>query len=183
MKKILKSRMLAFVLGAIIFSGITVVASELFASSIKYEPNWKKSNGDDITNVAEAIDELYYKANSSSESATIINFAYGTPSLSSTRDYKDLNKNVFAGLIGGQKLVCITYNNKLECFTNNNKQNESVHLHNVFGNSCSESSNYACNNDDFLCIAYSSGDFICIDNINKKRCDLLSSGNLYCYDA
>ena len=51
-----------FILGSLIFCGVGVAASELLASSIKYEPEWKKSNGDNITNVSEAIDELYNKA-------------------------------------------------------------------------------------------------------------------------
>ena len=66
MNKIFKSRLFAFILGAIIFSGITVVASQLFASSVTYSPSddtFKKSNGEDIETVADAIDELYIIAN------------------------------------------------------------------------------------------------------------------------
>lgn len=60
MIKVLKSRLFAFILGAIIFSGITsVTAYSLFANQIEYRPFWKKSDGGDITNVSEAIDELY----------------------------------------------------------------------------------------------------------------------------
>lgn len=67
MKIIIKSRLFAFILGALIFSGITGVAAyNMFAKDIKYTPSdttWKKSNGEDITNVEEAIDELYNKKN------------------------------------------------------------------------------------------------------------------------
>ena len=67
MKRIIKSRIFAFVLGALIFSGITGVAAyTIFADNIGYTPSdstWKKSNGEDITNVKDAIDELYIKAN------------------------------------------------------------------------------------------------------------------------
>ena len=66
MKKVFKSRIFAFVLGAIIFSGITAVSAyTIFANDIGYTPKdstWKKSNGEDITNVKDAIDELYSKA-------------------------------------------------------------------------------------------------------------------------
>ena len=65
MKKFFKSRIFSFILGAIIFSGITSVAAySLFAESVGYTPahtSWKKSNGEDITNVKEALDELFLK--------------------------------------------------------------------------------------------------------------------------
>lgn len=67
MKSIIKSRIFAFILGAIIFSSITGVAAyTLLASDIGFTPSdttWKQSNGEDITNVGEAIDELYNKVN------------------------------------------------------------------------------------------------------------------------
>ena len=67
MSKIIKSRIFTFVLGAVIFSGITGVAAySMFAKDIKYTPSdttWKKSNGDSITNVEDAIDELYENSN------------------------------------------------------------------------------------------------------------------------
>ena len=66
MKKIIKSRVFAFVLGAIIFGSIGIVSAySIFANDIEYTPKdttWKKSNGEDITNVKDAIDELYSKA-------------------------------------------------------------------------------------------------------------------------
>ena len=75
MKNIFKSRVFTFILGALIFSGITgVSAYNMFAKDIKYtpsDPTWKKSNGDNITNVEEALDELYIN---SSETKNI-----GTP--------------------------------------------------------------------------------------------------------
>ena len=67
MKRIIKSRVFAFILGAVIFGGIVgVSAYSIFANDIGYTPSdstWKKSNGEDITNVKDAIDELYSKAN------------------------------------------------------------------------------------------------------------------------
>ena len=59
MKKIIKSRVFAFVLGAIIFSGITGVAAyTIFASDIGYTP---KDTAWEVDNVKDAIDELYEK--------------------------------------------------------------------------------------------------------------------------
>ena len=66
MKKILKSRIFAFILGAVIFSGITALATGLIASSVSYTPTWTKSNGEDIVNVSEALDELYTRKQLSS---------------------------------------------------------------------------------------------------------------------
>ena len=70
MKKILRSRIFAFILGAIIFGSIGVMASQFNAKQIMYNPSdntWKKSNGEDINNVKEAIDELYTKRNAYNE--------------------------------------------------------------------------------------------------------------------
>lgn len=70
MKKIIINPIFTFILGALIFGGIVgVSAYTIFANDIGYTPKdstWKKSNGEDITNVKEAIDELYTKTNSSS---------------------------------------------------------------------------------------------------------------------
>ena len=67
MKKIIKNPIFTFILGALIFGGIAgVSAYTLFANDIRYTPKdstWKKSNGENITNVGDAIDELYTKAN------------------------------------------------------------------------------------------------------------------------
>ena len=59
MKKIFKNPIFMFILGIVLTSGIAVTASQLFATSVKYEPSWTKSNGDSITNVSEAIDDVY----------------------------------------------------------------------------------------------------------------------------
>ena len=69
MKKIFKkSNIFSFLLGAIIFGGIVgVSAYTILATDIGYTPKdatWKKSNGEDITNVNDAINELYAQAKS-----------------------------------------------------------------------------------------------------------------------
>ena len=65
MKKFIKNNIIGFILGAVIFSSITVAAYSILANDIGYTPSdstWKKSNGEDITNVKDAIDELYNKS-------------------------------------------------------------------------------------------------------------------------
>ncbi|MBR1416545.1 MAG: hypothetical protein IJ572_01860 [Bacilli bacterium] len=64
MKKLFKmSNILSFLLGAIIFGGIVGVSAYSFTSDdVEFTPKdstWKKSNGEDIGNVKDAIDELY----------------------------------------------------------------------------------------------------------------------------
>ena len=67
MKKVLKSNVFAFILGALIFGGIGAVSAyAILASDIGFTPKdstWKKSDGTDITNVKDAIDELYLNSN------------------------------------------------------------------------------------------------------------------------
>ena len=61
MKKIFTNSVFMFILGAVIFSGITsVVALTFFAGDIIYEPSkteWE------VSNVKEALDDLYVRAN------------------------------------------------------------------------------------------------------------------------
>ena len=71
MKKIFKSNLkvvVAVVITAIIcITGSVYAAREIFASNVSYEPSdttWKKTNGEDIENVEDAINELYTKAGS-----------------------------------------------------------------------------------------------------------------------
>ena len=66
MKRIIKNNLLGFILGIIVTTALTVSASILYqASEIGYTPKdntWKKSNGDKIETIEDAIDELYVKA-------------------------------------------------------------------------------------------------------------------------
>ena len=62
----MKKGIVGFILGALVFSCISVSAYTLLANNIGYTPKdntWKKSNGENITNVKDAIDELYTNSN------------------------------------------------------------------------------------------------------------------------
>ena len=62
MKRVIKNNLLGFILGAIIFGSIGVYASSYIAKDISFTPKdsaWKKSNGEDITTVKDALDDLY----------------------------------------------------------------------------------------------------------------------------
>lgn len=61
MKKVLKSRIFAFILGAIIFSGITSVAAySIFANDIGYTP---KDSTWEVNNIQDAVDDLFNRVN------------------------------------------------------------------------------------------------------------------------
>ena len=67
MSRILKSRLLCFILGAVIFGSIGVVSAyTLLANDTAFTPtdeNWKKEDGTDIEDVASALDYLYENFN------------------------------------------------------------------------------------------------------------------------
>ena len=75
MKRIIKNPIFTFILGAIIFGEIVgVSAYAILANNIAYTPKdtaWKKSNGEDITNVKDAIDELYNAANNNNNNKIV----------------------------------------------------------------------------------------------------------------
>ena len=61
MKKILKSRLFFFILGAVIFSTVSVFAYSIIASDVGFSPidtSWKKQGGEPIENVEEALNDL-----------------------------------------------------------------------------------------------------------------------------
>lgn len=95
MKKFIKNNIVGFILGAVIFSCISVAAYSIFANDIGYTPKdstWKKSNGEDITNVKDAIDELYNRANRSIQFKNLVYDRY-----SGNKNNASLSKNVGKG--------------------------------------------------------------------------------------
>ena len=62
MKKIFKSRLLFFILGALVFGMSAVLAYDYVAQEISFTPNdsnWKNPNNTDIENVSQALNNLY----------------------------------------------------------------------------------------------------------------------------
>ena len=91
MKKIIRSKLFYFILVAVIFSTATVFAYDLFANSVEFTPTdstWKKENGDDITNVDEALNELYKKVKAGNCSISVSN--NGILSVSNVDNMKDV---------------------------------------------------------------------------------------------
>ena len=84
MKKLFKSRVFTFLLG-LILSGSVVYAATLIAKDITYDNSrsrLKTNNNEDVTNVQDAIDALYNKANSGGGKTicTYVNSEYGNAS-------------------------------------------------------------------------------------------------------
>lgn len=113
MKKVLKSRIFAFILGAVIFGTIGVLADNIFASSINYTPEWKKGNGENITNVAEAIDELYNKSSvyvamfNEQQLKTTTTYKLTNTYLNSSYGYIDTNGDLVFTQEGTYKIIGI----------------------------------------------------------------------------
>ena len=82
MKKFINSKLFIVIITAVIcISGTAFAASELLAKDVDYTPldnEWKATDGTDITNVKEAIDDLH-KRISNMELSLMYEFAYGTP--------------------------------------------------------------------------------------------------------
>ena len=73
MKRILKSRLLYFILGAVIFSSVSVFAYSIIANQVGFNPldsTW------DVSDTAEALDDLNYRINSFNVEATELNGTY-----------------------------------------------------------------------------------------------------------
>ena len=110
MNKVLKSRIFFLILGAVIFGGIVgVSAYSILASDIGYTPSdstWKKTNGENITNVKDAIDELYLKSNNS--------YIYGEQTSTNYNSYEQVDlgfqPSVLVAIIttsGGYLRTCV----------------------------------------------------------------------------
>ncbi len=59
----MKKYIIGFIFGLIIAGTISVSAYNLLAKDVSYTPSWTKENGESITNVKDAMDELYKKSN------------------------------------------------------------------------------------------------------------------------
>jgi hypothetical protein len=69
----MKKYFIGFIFGLIIAGTISVSAYNLLAKDVSYTPSWTKENGESITNVKDAVDELYDKANKTAVEVAHIN--------------------------------------------------------------------------------------------------------------
>ena len=169
MKKIKKlllgniKTVVAFILGVIV-SGTTVYAATiLFASNqVGYD---NTSSGLTSTNVQDALDELYTKA----QNMVPI-------------DPNTFNTNTAKTVYASSKGVCIKRNNKLNCFKINNWSEEQNHIQQVFSDiSCYVySSSVGCFASDFTCYVSSYGSVRCDASSDDSHCNVDSDGSVSC---
>ena len=153
---------IAFILGLII-SGIGVYAAILYASSdVGYD---NTGSGLTSTNVQDALDELYTKAQ---------NMVPIDPDTFKT----NTAKTVYASKLG----VCIKRNNRLNCFKINNYEEEKDHIQQVFSDiSCYVASSYVgCDASDMGCNVYSYGGVYCIGRSDDSPCYVNEDGSVNC---
>lgn len=105
-KKILNSRVFAFILGGIFFSGLTVYAYTISSSDVSYEP---EDNTWDATNVKVALDDLYEIANKNASDYSAQWFPEGIPLLppldaSNYQDYITVESYSSANLHNGNEI-------------------------------------------------------------------------------
>ena len=111
-------------------------------------------------------------------------FEYGEPTIASTTDYTEINRNVFVGLDSNNiKGICIN-DNGLLCMKANDYDNTRELLKNHFGESkCSVISPYFdCSSDAFDCYADPDGYLHCDDysDAGTGYCSLDSDGIVSC---
>lgn len=166
MKKLLLGNIktvVAFILG-IIISGTTVYAATILfnANQVGYD---NTSSGMSATNVQEALDELYTKANT-----------YINPS-----DF-GIQRNTAKTVMATPGGVCIKRNGTVHCFGTNNWTYEKDHIQQVFSDvSCFvDSSSVDCNASDFYCFVDSDGYVNCDDSSVYSRCIVDPDGSVDC---
>ena len=151
----------AFTLGLLV-AGTGVYATVVITSKeITYEDN--TSIG--ATNVQDAIDKLYAKADNQ------------------YFDFATAKANTTGKVFASKKGVCISRSKTLYCFKANNWDVEQNHIQQVFSDiSCYVySSGVDCVASDFNCGVYSDGRVGCRDNSGNSYCDVNASGDVNCY--
>ena len=190
-----KKNKINFILGiivGIIISGSIVYAINVSSSSVSYT-----KSGSSVTNVSDALDELYNAANSTSffvkkgievsNLPTHYNYSTGIDSSAPTT-YTTLGKSVFLALwIDGQKGVCIIKDSKLSCFRSNNWVFEKEHILEVFNrDSCivneieDVGASVICDENGFYCDVNSGGQIHCITNGTTEDCYVRGDGTNNC---
>ena len=191
----------AFVLGLII-SGTTVYAATILFNSnqVGYD---NTSSGISATNVQDALDELYTRANTwinpNNNFGTPQYYAFGiykgwcssTDNCNSNAGFPTTStsapsgKNVYATKYeDGGYGVCINRNGTPHCFRGRNWAYESQHVQKVFSganDSCNVYSSYVyCNASDFNCYVYSDGTVFCFVNGTPANCRVNGTGYVDC---
>lgn len=168
------------IITGILISGTTVYAATVIsAANVSYSNTTSSLSS---TNVQEAIDELYNKANLQKNKNNKIYFDLYEPTTSSSTDYKTLNENLFVALNGMQKSVCIIKNDLLNCFDINNAKIEKEHLKTLYSNTDCTTLSYEdclyCSDSSFECKVYDDGKVKCFDKSSWWEITIDKTGNV-----
>lgn len=109
-------------------------------------------------------------------------YEFGTPSLTSTLKYSELNKSVFSGIDDYfDKGVCINDEN-LFCLKANDVNNSIRNLKEYFNSDKCFSNDdfFYCSSDSFTCTSFNDGGVGCINNKNSEACEVSSIGTFNC---
>ena len=157
----------AFIIG-IVISGTSVYAATILFNSnqVGYD---NTTSGMTSTNVQDALDELYTKANRNITGDGVTNVGFQT----------NAANTVFANSNG----VCIVRKGKLSCFKTNNWSVEQTHIQQVFSDiSCYvNSSLVSCTASDFYCTVRSDGAVGCYDSSDDSFCCVYAGGSIDCH--
>jgi hypothetical protein len=195
-----KKFILGIILG-ILLTSTTVYAVTALATSISYD---NTSSGISATNVQDALDELYTRANTwinpNNNFGTPQYYAFGIykgwcsstdTKCNSFADFPTTStsapsgKNVYATKYeDGGYGVCINRNGTPHCFRGRNWAYESQHVQKVFSganDSCNVNSSYVrCNASDFSCYVNSNGLVRCYDDGTGAYCYVNGDGYVEC---
>lgn len=169
MKKLIKSNIkliIGILIGMVLSITTVYAATILFASSqVSYD---NTSSGMSATNVQDALDELYTKANTWIDPSYI--------------DFTTLATNTNKTILASKNGICIKRNNKVSCFKIKNWATEQTHIQKVFSDvSCSVDSSYVgCDASDFFCSVDSGGSVVCLDAGTNEHCFVDGDGSVYC---
>ena len=154
--------MFGFILGAIIFTVVGVIAATSFSSSqVTY-------TGNSQSTVEGALNNLYTRANTWIEPDFI--------------DFATLTSPTTKTMLASSKGVCIIRNNRINCFKPNNYNIEKDNIQQVFSDvSCNVDSSYVyCVAPDFLCYVDSNGNVTCQNQSDNSYCSANSDGSVDC---
>ena len=162
---------IGIIIGSVI-SGTTVYAATiLFASNqVSYD---NTTSGMNATNVQDALDELYTKANTWIDPSTI---------------ETDSTGKIFASSRG----IIIRRNGQTHLIRNDNWAEEQNHIQQIFsdvgaynsstGLGCTVNSYYVrCNASEFYCTVDSDGNVSCYDLSDDSLCYVRTDGSVDCY--
>ena len=134
MNNLLKIKIFYFLLGAVIFSSVSVFAYSLISSDVGYTPldtTWKKQDGTSISNVKDAIDELHSTFNKFGTFVSVagnntISIGFVPEKLIITQEgaaitfvyQKDFNSNKFLGFATTGNIEFASMNGKIDFVVN-----------------------------------------------------------------